>query len=205
MSSINNINFNNFKFEKIKYIKVNGLDDRDNLILLKEFKNLNLGNIFSITENRIINKINSNSLIEKYNVFKIYPSSLNIIIGKTKFLAKTNINGTIFLVGSNGKLTKDSNFNKKLTFIFGKPDINEFLNFKKIIDRSQFSYDEIKNLYFFSSKRWDIELNNNIIIKLSKENISEALQLAFEFLHNDEFRDIKIIDARVRNQIILND
>ena len=49
------------------------------------------------------------------------------------------------------------------------------------------------------------ELKNNIIIKLPNDNIQESLTLASEFLYNNEFKDIKIIDARIKNQIILND
>ena len=67
------------------------------------------------------------------------------------------------------------------------------------------SSDEIRNLYFFSSQRWDIELKNNIIIKLSKNYTKESLNLALEFLYSDRFRDVTIIDARIKNQIILND
>ena len=63
----------------------------------------------------------------------------------------------------------------------------------------------LKNLYFFSSKRWDFELKDNTIIKLPNENTKLALKLALEFLHNNEFKDNRIIDARIKNQIILND
>ena len=87
-----------------------------------------------------------------------------------------NNNGKVFLVGSNGKLSKNDFLNNKLPFIFGKPDINEFLNFKKIIDQSKFSYNEITNLYFFPSKRWDLELRNNRIIKLSQNFTKETLE-----------------------------
>jgi len=60
-------------------------------------------------------------------------------------------------------------------------------------------------IYIFSSQRWDLELKNNIIIKLSKNYTKESLNLALEFLYSDEFRDVTIIDARIKNQIILND
>ena len=205
VGSINNINFSSIKLKEIDNIKILGLGDKDNSILLKEIKNLNLENIFLINKEKILEKINSNSLIEKYEIFKRYPSSLDINIDKTKFLAKLNENGKILIIGSNGKLSKNDLFNNHLPFIFGKPDINEFLYFKEIIDQSNFSYEEVKNLYFYSSKRWDIELNNNIIIKLSKDHPKDSLKFAFEFLHNNDFKDIKIIDARIKNQIILND
>ena len=204
VGSINNIYLSSLKFEEVKDINVDGLDGKENSILLKEIYDLNLDNIFFVNRKDIQNKIDSNSLVEKYNIFKRYPDSLDIKIEKTEFLARTNNNGKIYFVGSNGKLSKNNLSNVQLPFIFGKPKIKEFLHFKKIIDESKFSYNEIKNFYFFSSQRWDLELKNNIIIKLSSSYPKDSLQLAFEFLRNSDLTDIKIIDARVKNQIILN-
>ena len=204
VGSINNINFNNLKFEKIENIKVTGLDKYENLNLLTLIQNSNLNNIFFINRNNISKIVNSSNLVEEYEIFKIYPSSIAINIKKTKFLAKINSDGKIFILGSNGKFLNNDNKYNQLPFIFGKPKIDEFLNFKKIIDQSKFSFNEIKNLYYFSSNRWDLELKNNLIIKLSKENPEESLKFAFEFLHNKDLKDIKIIDARIKNQIILN-
>ena len=205
VGSINNISLNNLKLKKINYININGLGENDNAILLQEIKNLNLDNIFSINKNEIVNQMNSNRLVENYNIFKRYPSSIDININKTKFLARINNNGKIFLVGSNGKLIENNFSSNQLPFIFGNPNIYKFLEFKKTIDQSKISYDEIKNLYFFSSQRWDLELKNNIIIKLSENYTKESLKLAMEFLYSDEFRDVTIIDARIKDQIILND
>ena len=53
--------------------------------------------------------------------------------------------------------------------------------------------------------RWDIELKNNIILKLSNENLKETLENAYEFLSSEKNRKIKILDMRVKNQIIIND
>ncbi len=205
VGSINNVKLNNLKFKKIDNINILGLNKLENTKLSQKIKDLNLNNIFLINEKEIKNIINSDTVVEKYDIFKKYPSTLNIKIDKTKFLARINDNGQIFLIGSNGKLSKNDLSNNQLPFIFGKPNINEFLNFKEIIDQSKFSYKEIKNLYFFSSKRWDLELNNNVIIKLSKDFTKESLQLASEFLYTSKIKNIKIIDARIRNQIILND
>jgi cell division protein FtsQ len=203
--SVNNINLNNLRLNEIKFIKVSGLGDEDNLLLLKKIKSLNLNNIFLIDVDRIKSEIHSNSLVEKYYIFKKYPSSIKINIEKTKFLARINIKGQIFLVGSNGKLTKDDSSNDKLPFIFGNPVIDDFLSLKIIIDQSKILYDDIKNLYFFPSKRWDLELRNNTVIKLSDNNIKETLSLVLKFLHSEEFKGVKMIDARIKNQIILND
>ena len=124
LGSINNISLSALKFEGIKDIKVNGLDVSDNSIMSKEIKNLDLDNIFFINGEKISNQINSNNLVEKYEIFKRYPSSLDINIDKTEFLAKINNNGQVFLIGSNGKLSENKFSNNFLPFIFGYSIIN---------------------------------------------------------------------------------
>ena len=205
VGSINNINFNDLKLQNINNINIVGLDIEDKLILLKKIKNFNLDNIFFISKSDLINEIESNSLVEKYFIFKRYPSSIDINIEKTIFLAKINNNGQVFYLGSNGKFTKNDFSNNQLPYIFGSPEVIEFFDIKEVIDKSKITYKEIKNLYFYPSRRWDLELRNNIIIKLPKDNTNLALNLAIEFLYDNEFINNKIIDARIENQIILDD
>ena len=202
VGSINNINLNDLKFQNIKNININitGLDIKNKLILFKEIENFNLNNIFLINKIDPKNKIESNPLVENYSIFKKYPFSLDINIEKTKFLAKINKNGQIFYIGSNGKFIKKNLLNNELPFIFGNPEVFEFFKIKEIVDKSKISYTRIKNLYFFPSKRWDLELIDSTIIKLPNNNINLALNLAIEFLNQHKF-----IDARIKNQIILND
>ena len=205
VGSINNNSLSKIQFEKIKNIKISGLSENENTKLLDNIKKLNFKNIFLIERNQISEIINSNNLIENYEIFKKYPDSINIKIEKTNFLAKISRNGKIFLVGSNGKLSDIKFSDRELPFIFGRPKISEFLEFNNIIEQSRFSLNEVKNLYFFPSKRWDLELKNNVILKLSKDHIKLSLDQAFELLNDNNFNDIKIVDARIKNQIILND
>ena len=205
VGSINNIGFSKIKFENVNNINIIGLGDVENSILNKEIKELNLKNIFSINENRIKKIIDSNTLVEKYLVNKRYPSTINIKITKTNFLAKINDKDKMFLVGTNGRLIKIDSHNKELPFIFGKPEVSNFLQFKKIIDESKFSYSQIENFYFFPSKRWDLELKNKIVLKLPKQNIKRSLDIIFELMNNSNFKNKKIIDMRIQNQIIIND
>ena len=205
VGSINNINFNDLKLQNVNNINIVGLDIEDKLTLLKKIENFDLNNIFFISKIDLINEIESNSLVEKYFIFKRYPSSIDINIEKTTFLAKINKNGQVFYLGSNGKFTKNDFSNNQLPYIFGTPEVIEFFDIKEVIDKSKITYKEIKNLYFYPSRRWDLELRNNIIIKLPKDNTNLALNLALEFLYKEEFKDVKIIDARIENQIILDD
>ena len=207
LGSINNINLYNSLTNKFVDVKVLGLGENENSILLQKIKNLNLNlnNIFFLNGKEIKKLIEANSLIEDFELFKRYPSSLDINLEKTKFLARINKNGKIFLVGSNGRFLEYHSSNIKLPFIFGKPDIKEFLDIKKIIDQSYIPYSEINNLYFFPSKRWDLELNNDIIVRLPKNQVKESLNLVYVLLKEGNIKDNKIIDLRIKNQIILND
>ncbi len=200
--SITNLTFQNNQFLNLKKIIVSGLDEKENEDLKKKIYNLKLNNIFFINENQIKNVFETNSLIESYKISKIYPSTLDIKINKTNLLAKINKNGKILFLGSNGKLSEIFFYDKKLPFIFGKPKIQEFLDFKKILDESKFSYDEVKNFYFFPSKRWDVELRNNIILKLPRYNSKTSLNYVFDFLTFKNIRSNFTIDARIKNQII---
>ena len=205
VASISNNSLDRIQIEKIKNINILGLSENENTNILENISNLNLENIFLLNGNEISKIISSNSLVENYEIFKKYPHTLNIKIKKTNFLAKINKNGKFSLIGSNGKLSDISYSDEELPFIFGKPEISEFIEFTNIIQQSKFSINEIKNLYFFPSKRWDLELKNNIILKLSKDHIRLSLDHAFQILNDNNFNDIKVIDARIKNQIILND
>ena len=205
LGSIQNISFNKLEFDTIKKINVSGLSESSNKKVLKEIEKLNLGNIFFLNGNEINKIIESNTLVEGYNVFKKYPSTIDIKLKKTNFLAKINLNDQLFLIGSNGKLIDNFILDKDLPYIFGRPDIDEFLKFKKIIDRSKLSYENIKSIFYFQSRRWDIKLKNDVLIKLPKNNIKKSLDDAYFFLDEKNFNSIKIIDIRIENQIIINE
>ena len=116
VGSINNININNFKFLEVKDINVTGLENEDNSIISKKIKNLKLDNIYLINKKNLNILIESNNLVEKYFIFKKYPSSLNINIDKTSLLARISKNGKIYDLGSNGKLIENRYSNNQLPF-----------------------------------------------------------------------------------------
>ena len=205
ISSTNNISLRNLEFQKVKDIEVSGLVEMENKLIIDKIKNLNLSNIFFINKAEIDKLISSNPLIEEYQIFKSYPSAIKIMIKKTNFIAKINYNNEIFIIGSNGKLIPYTSQASDLPYIFGKPKIQEFLMFKQIVDQSKFSFDEIESFYFFPSKRWDIKLKNNILIKLSNNSTMDSLNYAYEFLEDNNVRKFTTNDIRINNQIILNE
>ena len=205
LGSINNNSINNLKLENVKNINIFGLEKNDQKILLYNLNNLDLKNIFFINKKKIQNIIDSNSLVEEYNVIKRYPNSININIKKTSFIARINKNGKFFLIGNNGKLSDNNNSVIELPYIFGNPEIKEVLKLKKIIDQSNIDYSQIKSLYYFKSKRWDLKFTNSIVIKLPEKIEKETLDKISIFLKNIELENKEIVDARIKNQIIILD
>ncbi len=205
ISSTNNISLNNLEFQKVRNIEVSGLSEKENSLIIEKIKNLNLNNIFFINKKELNNIMNSNPLIEKYQIFKSYPSAIKIMIKKTSFIAKISFNNETFVIGSNGKLIPNNFQATNLPYIFGKPQIQEFLIFKQIVDKSKFSFEEIESLFFFPSKRWDIKLKNNILLKLPNHSTIASLDYAYEFLEDNKIGKFTTIDIRIDNQIILNE
>ena len=204
LGTFNNKNLKNFDLPKINIVDIEGIEFNNNEFL--RITNLiKLNNLLSIKKLEIKEIFNSNNLIEEYEVFKRYPSSIEIKIKKTNFLASTNINGKNYLVGSNGKFINTKDFSENLPFIFGNFETDEFIEFKNIILQTDFEYNNIKNFYYFPSGRWDIEMISGILIKLPVTGIKESLNLSIELLNNIEFSDIKILDIRQKNQIVIND
>ena len=153
---------------------------------------------------KIVQTINSNELVEKFSVLKKYPSTLDIKINKIKFLAKVEMNGKSFFLGSNGKFLENKETIKDIPNIFGEFDKKNFFQFKSKIDEVKFDYKKIKNLYYFKSGRWDIEMNSGLLIKLPKENVQESLKLIKALIIKFQDEEINKLDLRQKNQIVLD-
>ena len=204
LGTFNNKNLKNFNFPKIDIVNIEGIEFNNNEFL-KITNLIKLNNLLSIQKSQIKEILNSNNLIEEYEVFKRYPSSLEIKIEKTNFLASTNINGKNYLVGSNGKFINSKDHSQNLPFIFGNFESEKFLEFKNIILQTDFKYNNIKNFYYFPSGRWDIEMISGVLIKLPITGVKESLNLSIDLFDDIEFSNIKILDIRQKNQIVIND
>ena len=195
------INDQNKLSSSISKINIIGLSERKNLEILNNLNNLLYKSIFVIKEEEIKKILEKHNIIQKFSIKKIYPSTLNIEIKATKFIARVYNNGQ-YLVGANGKLIEDKDSNELLPYIFGEFNSQQFLTFKQNIEKSIFSFSNLKTLYFFPSGRWDILTDNDILIKLPKEHMVASLNLSKKLIDNDNFKDNKFIDLRVKNHLV---
>ena len=185
----------------INQINIEGLSNADNMKIYKELKNLFYKNILLVRKDEIKKIIDKYNIIEEYKVKKIYPSTINIKIKPTKFVARISVNDQ--LVGANGKLIKDKENKVILPYIFGQFNSQEFLKFTENVLQSKFSFTRFKTIYFFFFIRWDILTNNNILSKLPQDNVSESINLVYIIMSNNEFKNKNFIDLRINNHLII--
>ncbi len=202
--SINNISLMNFNFPKINKIEIIGLNLNERKKIESIINDANFKNIFHIDKQYLKKKIDSINIIEHFEIFKNYPSTLKIFIKETKILAQTKKNGSNYFIGSNGKLILNDFSGSSLPFLFGDLNVEEFLNFKNEVDKSNFDFKKIIKLYYFKSKRWDIETSEGYLIKLSTNDVKKDLNLFVRLYNDDKFKNELVIDFRQKDQIILN-
>ena len=208
LSTINSQSLINLKLFKIKDIEV--LEDNSNINnSVKEIIEDNLTifknqNIFLLDKNQIVKKISDNNWISNFSIQKKYPSKLIVNLKKTEPIAKIIVDNEIFYVGSNFKLIKSKIQFNDLPNIFGKPKINEFKKLITNLNLSSLSYKDISDIYYLKSGRWNLKIQDDVIIKLPRDNILESLNLVKKILDNKNIISKNTIDLTIKNQIIVD-
>ena len=189
---------------KLKYIEVIGLDKKLNIEIEQSLSFLKNKNFFIIDKEILKDQIKKYKFIENYNVFKSYPSKIILKLEQTEFLARTLIDNEIFLIGSNSEFINNEKFNidMNLPIVFGKFTAEKFISFKKIIDKSEIKFKNIKEIFFYPSGRIDIKNKDKVLIKLPLENLKESLNMAKKIINSD--LNNSVIDLRISNQLILS-
>ena len=208
LTTFYNQNLNKIKFFKIKDIEIieqSAIKDQEiKKRLLKKLIFIKNKNIFLLNKNLIIAEIKKNEWISNFSIKKKYPSKLIINFDKAYPIANIVINDEIFFVGSNYKLIKSENLDKNLPNIFGRPKMESLSKFINQINLSNLNYEDIKNFYYLKSDRWNIKINNGILIKLPKEDNLKFLNLVKEILDNENILIKDTINLTIKDQAIIN-
>ena len=193
---------NFFKISKIEILN-------NNLIKQNEIKkNLSqiLGrNIFLINKEDIEKPLEFFNFLEKIEVKKKYPNTIVITVYETKPIAILFQKKEKVLIDSSSNLislTNDININN-LPNVFGDGAEIVFLDFLKLLKKNNFPTQKIKNYYYFQIGRWDVELNNNKLLKFPKEKIDSAVLQSINLLDRENFKNYNTIDLRIYGKIIV--
>ncbi len=202
-------NFNLLKKIKeiglINSINIKGLSLDEEIIIKEELKIILNSNIFFLNKDLILEKLNQFNFLENIEVQKILPSKLYINLTKTNFLGSTIIDGEKFYIGSNGKFTISNQVKneKNLPLVFGKFQINEFLDLQSILNKQEIDVNKINKYYYYRNKRWDLQNENGLILMLPSKDVKASLEIYKKLIDSESLNSIIIVDLRIPNQIIL--
>ena len=192
----------NSKFN-IKEIKIENnhiLKDED---IKKDLIFLYDTNLIFLNTNKIKLILKSNNFIQSFEVKKIYPNKIKIKIFEKKPIVILQYKKKKFYISETFDLINflDLEDYKNLPVVFGKQ--NDFKILYKNLKKINFPLNLIKKYYLYESKRWDLEIDKNKIIKLPTENYTKSLVNFMNLSKENNFDKYSIYDYRISNQLIL--
>ena len=193
------------KSKLLNKIDIEGLNKKEQEILKNELSMFLNKNIFLLDESEILKKLDAFKFFDKVYIQKILPSTINVLVKKTRILGITYIDGKKYFVGKNGKLIPSSQIDNiyELPTIFGNFSVSEFLILQNIFKKNQIDINKIKKYFYHKNKRWDLEDVNGITIMLPSKKIVNSLKIYNSLIENNKIEKLRIIDLRIPNQIVL--
>ena len=208
LTTILNPDFTNSLKNKflIENIEIISNDKKIDGMIQSNINHLLSTNILYLKKKLILDELNKLRYLENLNIKIKYPSTVIVKADKTELIAITYINQKKYFLGKNGKFVQSKNITtpNQLPIIFGNFEILDFLKLKKELKKNNLDIPIISKYYFHKNKRWDLYLENNIILKLPSKNISSALKIYNEFSNLNKIKSNTLIDLRVKNRIIVN-
>ena len=195
--------YNILKVFNIKKIEIKNNQILDGDIIQKDLSFLYQKNIFSLNEKEINERIEMNNFIERYEIKKIYPSSIKITMFEKIPIAILYDKKEKFFFTDKGDVIKYLNIKKfeNLPTVFSNKD--DFNSFYKQLVKINFPINQIKSFYFFEANRWDLLTVNNKTIKLPIKNYEKSLKSFLIINEKANFTKFKIFDYRINGQLIL--
>tara|TARA_B100001027_G_scaffold187629_1_gene140470 strand:- start:181 stop:855 length:675 start_codon:yes stop_codon:yes gene_type:complete len=201
LTTISNYNFYNKKIFTIKHIDINGLSEKKNLSIKNEIQNIIGKNIILVKKNNF-NKIMYRNDIRDITIKKIYPNKLVINFIPAKPICEILFENYKIFLGDNGKKLEPETIDRKLPIVYGSKNIKNIFKVINLLMSSNLDYYKINKIIFFKSGRFDINLDNEILIKYPINYSKEIINYSNDLFNNEKFANSKIIDLRLNNKII---
>ena len=160
-------------------------------------------NLFFLRTNEIESKLGEIDLIESFELKKIYPNKIILKIFEKKPVAILKNKQDKKYYTDNGDIINFFQYDEfeNLPIVFANKENFKF--FLKDLTALNFPLDELKKLYFFESKRWDLLTKKNKTIKLPISEYHDSLKNFLDIRNKASFEKYKIFDYRINNQLIL--
>ena len=201
LTSINNYNLYNKKIFYIDKVEINGFSDEKNILINNEIKYIFFKNIFFIKKNNFKKFFDRNDT-KDLSIKKIYPNKLIIDFIPAKPICIILLEDRKIILGDNGKKLNNETIEKKIPKVSGSKNFNYIFEVINLLKLSKLDYNTIDEIIFFKSGRFDIKLENEILIKFPIKYTEDIINYSSHLLIDKKFVNSKIIDLRLENKII---
>tara|TARA_B100001057_G_scaffold453492_1_gene498344 strand:- start:12080 stop:12754 length:675 start_codon:yes stop_codon:yes gene_type:complete len=201
LTSVNNYNYNYKNIFIIKNIQVNGFSAEKNKFIKEDIQAIFDKNIIFLGKKnfkKLIDRNDTKELIVK----KIYPNKLLISFIPAKPISIIENQNNKIVLGDNGKILDIEINENNFPVVRGSENISYIFEVVNLLISSKFDYNNIKNIIFFKSGRFDIKLKNQLLIRFPINYSMEIINYGSDLLNNKKFVNSKTIDLRINNRII---
>ena len=102
------------------------------------------------------------------------------------------------------KMKKEDNI-LEISGTVGDVNVAEII---ELLKKNNF-YDNVRSIYFYTSGRFDIKLNNDLVVRLPRQNwkkaISSLVKMDAEYALASEIQNIKYVDLRLPDKIFVGE
>ena len=215
------INFNNFKnysfiliqqysnkFDnnllKIEITDLNYINEKE---ILKYFDHFVGKSIFLLPIKKTTDDILAIKWIKKISIKSDYKNTIKIFLEEEVPLGVYYNNNQEILFSNNLKILEIIDTKKKFSELLKFYGKNSIYNSKiLLLDLEDSFIDSIESATFIENRRWNLKLDNKIMLKLPKDRVKEAIikyRMIYKNFSNKVLKDIKSIDLRILNQAII--
>ena len=165
-----------------------------------EFK----GNLIGLNFNSIKEIVESSEWVKRASIKKVLPSTLKIDVTENDPYAIYFQEGKSFLIDLDGSIITEINLNNyedDLLFVRGEnsPELLEQL-IRDISITFPNLTQTLEEVEFIEKRRWNLKLNNKLLVKLPDENIQQSLKNLKQLFEEQEVMESNIIEIDLRIQ-----
>ena len=162
------------------------------------------GNLISLSFNSIKIIVESSEWVKRASIKKILPSTLVINVTENDPYAIYLQEGKFFLLDLDGSIITEiniDNYQDDLLFVRGEnsPELLDQL-IKDISITFPNLIQTLEEVEFIEKRRWNLKLNNKLIVKLPDENIQQSLKNLKQLFEEQEVMESNIIEIDLRIQ-----
>ena len=167
---------------------------------MTEFK----GNLIGLNFNSIKEIVESSEWVKRASIKKVLPSTLKINVTENDPYAIYFQEGKSFLIDLDGSIITEiklNNYEDDLLFVRGEnsPELLEQL-IRDISIAFPNLTQTLEEVEFIEKRRWNLKLNNKLLVKLPDENIQQSLKNLKQLFEEQEVMESNIIEIDLRIQ-----